>query len=217
VTPPKKVNANPTEKLLCGACEHHLNISFERYGARFLVNKKNMIDCDTYIRFKKVNYSKLYLFFVSILWRASESSLPDYRGLNFGPRVNEMLRVCLLNNSLLINERTSLSLFFNVHLFRIKDKSGVFSEALMSRIMSGFKIESDPRYPEMIVVYFLADGFMINFLIDPQKRVPHAAGLNGQLRRRGRLKAPKVDISDLKTLSENFRYLSEIRGKFDPP
>lgn len=84
------------EYLLCGSCEDLFNHQYERYGRRVLYDKRHRYSTmtpDAEI-LNDVDYGRFKLFQLSILWRASISSLPEFSDVNLGQhdeRIREML------------------------------------------------------------------------------------------------------------------------------
>ena len=74
------------EKLLCSECENNFS-KLEGYAAR-LFNKDYTISAEynnDNVLFHGIDYKKFKLFQLSILWRASVSSLPFFSQINIGP------------------------------------------------------------------------------------------------------------------------------------
>ena len=91
-------NVNWNENLLCSDCEAHLNLSYET--TQIAVLKKKKIEHHDRYTITEFNFERFYLFWISILWRASESSLPMFREVQFSVELRELLRVTLLDGSL---------------------------------------------------------------------------------------------------------------------
>jgi hypothetical protein len=83
------------EKLLCEACEQRLSVS-EHYMSRLLNGgvPAKVHQGGDYIHLSELDYKKLKLFQLSILWRAGVSSLPAFSQVKLGshePRIRAML------------------------------------------------------------------------------------------------------------------------------
>jgi hypothetical protein len=75
------------EKLLCFDCEQLLNDRYEKYFKQLWFNEKvlpSKFDADTEIKINGLNYGKFKLFHLSILFRASVSSLPEFGQVTLG-------------------------------------------------------------------------------------------------------------------------------------
>ncbi|ENK2110100.1 TPA: hypothetical protein ACPJ0R_003841 [Vibrio diabolicus] len=91
-----------SEKMLCGECEQKFSVNFEKYAAELLLhNPKNVgvrvTQFSDHLELSGVNYEKLKLFQMSLLWRASVSKLDFYSGVSLHPQQEEKLRVSLLS------------------------------------------------------------------------------------------------------------------------
>ncbi len=86
------------EKLLCGDCERLLS-KYESYFSQCWYGEKGLADSiplgtDAVLK-EGLNYSLFKLFHLSIIWRASVSSLSEFSGTSLGPH-EEKLRLMLL-------------------------------------------------------------------------------------------------------------------------
>lgn len=96
--------------ILCKECDNSLISSFERYFANFFNSNKipiekspNLIknfdiNGNKFYHCLNTDYSKLKLFFLSILWRSSLSNHNFFKDINLGPH-EEKIRLMLINNS----------------------------------------------------------------------------------------------------------------------
>lgn len=91
------------EPLLCEACEQKISL-WESYAHDvFLKGVPGMQhevfpgQTGTGIRIRGLDYKKIKLFELSILWRCSVSTLPFFGRVNLGPKHDEQLRVRLLH------------------------------------------------------------------------------------------------------------------------
>lgn len=94
--------------LLCADCDNHIIGGYESYGNRILYAsaKKDPLPTEIAIKVKrvrnvkgqefgyvsKVDYKRFKLFLLSILWRASISTRPEFEEVNLGDQHTEMLR-----------------------------------------------------------------------------------------------------------------------------
>lgn len=85
------------EHLLCGDCEKLLNDRYELYAKQTLYDNRHLYS--TQLPNAEVlaglDYTRFKLFQLSILWRASISSLPEFRDVDLG-RHEERIRQMLL-------------------------------------------------------------------------------------------------------------------------
>lgn len=91
-------NANWNEKLLCSSCESHLNLSYETTQIAVLKQKK--IDHATRLTITGFDYERFYLFWLSILWRASQSSLSMFKDVELPPRLDDLIRQAIKKGTL---------------------------------------------------------------------------------------------------------------------
>jgi len=74
--------------ILCRACEDRFH-EFDDYAGNLLIRDRNKVFNEAgrqVVVADGVDYRKLKLFVVSVLWRASVSTLPYYRRVDLGPR-----------------------------------------------------------------------------------------------------------------------------------
>jgi hypothetical protein len=83
------------EYLLCQSCETQLS-RYENYARDLFHNDRFRVNGNTVEEIENLNYKKLRLFFISILWRSSISSRPFFRNVDLGPH-EETARKMILN------------------------------------------------------------------------------------------------------------------------
>jgi len=105
-TPNSKTSVPSSEyesQILCQKCDNEIIGNFETYasqvlfGSRVNVNAKNYIKPDglEFTQVSNLDYKKLKLFLLSLLWRASISSRPFFRKVNLGPYEDVMRKMIL--------------------------------------------------------------------------------------------------------------------------
>gem|GEM_PF-2350021 len=104
------------ESLLCLSCEQKFSTEFEAYVIDFILRnpKKvgiNSVRTSTNLTLSNVDFRKLKLFQMSILWRAAVSSLDFYKHVKLDPYAIELLRANL--NSLTPVEANVLPCFMD--------------------------------------------------------------------------------------------------------
>lgn len=79
------IQKGPREELLCDRCEQKLAV-YEKYVREIIIGprKLNHNRSQRALRLTGVDYSKLKLFQLSILWRAGISQLVDFHNINLG-------------------------------------------------------------------------------------------------------------------------------------
>lgn len=85
------------ERLLCGACEQHLNRIGERYAAGVLkrLDDTEIPNGDRYAVVSEVDYASFKLFLMMQIWRADVASGSDWRAVNLGPHREQIRRMLL--------------------------------------------------------------------------------------------------------------------------
>lgn len=86
------------ELLLCEKCDNEILSGYERYAESVLYGGQIVLSVQdgNNLRFKGLDYTKLRLFYLSILWRMSVSSNSTYSAVSLGPH-EEILRRMLLD------------------------------------------------------------------------------------------------------------------------
>ena len=87
------------EKLLCKPCEERIN-KFEKYVYDLWFKKKILPKTiySEYFTVKGIDYHKFKLFHLSVLWRASVSSLPQFSFVELGPH-EKKIKDLILNET----------------------------------------------------------------------------------------------------------------------
>jgi hypothetical protein len=85
-----------SERLLCHACERSL-CRYEKYAAEIMSGRRGHCfrQQDNKIIIEGIDYAPFKLFLMSVLWRASVSTLEFFKLVSLGPR-EELLRQMLL-------------------------------------------------------------------------------------------------------------------------
>jgi len=213
-SPPAKSNSNPTEKLLCSTCEKFLDREYEKYGTRALISAKNTTVFEDYINVKNFKYKKAFLYFASILWRASISMLPEFQRANLTPKLNEHLRRCIKGRTFRIDKNLSLNDYLRISVLRVVDKEGVIEDSIIKNMLMTFGVEPGSESEVTLLYYFMVDGFVVCYLF-----YAHGVGsrpvtpMSGVLVNRNRIKIPKVDVTELKQIHEAFSYVSKLSNR----
>lgn len=93
---PQRLQKGLREKLLCRDCEKHLS-KWEHYVRRFLYGGSGFYGRDdgAYHHISGLDYGQIRLYYLSILWRMSISTLEMYKAVSLGPH-EEKIRQMLL-------------------------------------------------------------------------------------------------------------------------
>jgi hypothetical protein len=93
--------------ILCAKCDNEVIGKLEQYASNAIYGNHSSVELETfvgdplhvpYIRFKNLDYSKIKLFFLSILWKSHISKHPFFREINLGSKYSERLRKMILMN-----------------------------------------------------------------------------------------------------------------------
>ncbi|MGQ0601452.1 MAG: hypothetical protein ACT4QE_07120 [Anaerolineales bacterium] len=96
---PRYIQKGLREKLLCDKCENLFANQYEAYFAKLWYRNKRTIPKTTnkdFVDIKNVDYTLFKLFHLSVLWRASISSLEPFKEVSLGKEQEERLRQMLL-------------------------------------------------------------------------------------------------------------------------
>lgn len=87
------------ERLLCASCEARIS-RHERHARRLFTDPlpPHVRPSKMMRHHPRIEYRRLKLFFLSILWRASESSHPVFKHVNLGPHAEHLRTILLTEN-----------------------------------------------------------------------------------------------------------------------
>ena len=111
----RKGQSGYKERLLCSDCEKLLN-NYERHSRRLFrdVLPPPVLRAARMREFHNLDYRLLKLFFLSVLWRASLSSLPIFKHISLGPHEKRLRNMVLSGEA--GSEADYPTLFFILHL-----------------------------------------------------------------------------------------------------
>lgn len=215
-TKPIRSNTDPKEKLLCESCEHFLNSNYETYGISVFRNSKNVRKQKNFIVINNFNYKKFYLYLISILWRASISSLDDFNSVRLGDDLNELLRAVILNGTLKINTSIRVDHFLRVCVLRVIDSSGTNSDESIRRMLINFNCDhsSDGK---VVIFYFMVEGFLISYFFTTGDNIHdlRAGRQKSQIRNLNHAKIYKVEAGRLVEIRNIIERAVEHREKYN--
>lgn len=152
-------------ELLCQECEETLNNRFDRYGMGVFRGHIGTVSRDLEgITLCGVDRRRLRTFFLSVLWRISVSSHPNYSNIDLPYAWESELHDALRAG------RNVPSARFTVSVYRLRDSTpvgGFDAEALRSFIMAPF----GRNFGTFISVCFLFLGYFVEVFLP---RVPKA-------------------------------------------
>ena len=183
---PRKINFNPTELMLCNECEQLLDLNYEKYGAIYLRRRKNLSHRKSSLLLNNYVFETFYLYFISILWRASKTSLDFFKNVDISA-YEQAMRQCLLANTHIVNADFSLEHLIQVRLTRLV--SNDIPQDVFDRMFINFAGHTTDDYHECSCVM---DGYHVLFFFPFNSRTMKNS-LRGTLRRRATLRIPKVN------------------------
>jgi hypothetical protein len=144
------------ESLLCGDCEQKLSV-YEKYAREVLFGGSEIMlqNMGEYLILTELNYEKLKLFQLSILWRASISTLSMFSEVNLKSEDEDQIRNFIYAGN--PGEQTD----YPCLMFGLTSKSGVHDNF----IDKPFTLDND----EQITYRFLFAGFMWIFFSSSNK------------------------------------------------
>lgn len=129
------------DELLCAGCEKDLNERFDAYGlAVFRGREGSTLAEPAGVRFLRTDRRRLRMFFISVLWRISVSSHPNYSNIDLPFHWEEDLRNALHLKQPIPDSR------YTVAIYKMKDSTqtgGFDDEALRSFICAPFGRQYD--------------------------------------------------------------------------
>lgn len=168
---PELSNYDPKERLLCSQCEKFLDTTYERHGASLLFparkdRGKRLVRMPGYVKFKNFKYEDTYLFFLSIFWRASISSLSTFASITFGQALDKEIAASLREKTLsLRGSSVRLDGFMRLVMVKLTDPTGQLTDEWFRNTMIGVNTEAGECSD--LLVYFGVGGFLVGFYISP--------------------------------------------------
>ncbi|WP_288474517.1 hypothetical protein [uncultured Pseudomonas sp.] len=151
-------NANWSEYLLCGSCEAFLERSYEGSQIRRLRDYRENLKSPGRLTLVHFEYQRFYLFWLSIIWRASVSSMPEFGSVKLEPDIEEMCRAFIKDRK----ADAALDAFarhFKIGILRIADEELGFDS---KKFLTSFRKNTENQIDR----YFIAvEGFLIVFQI----------------------------------------------------
>ena len=198
-------NGEYTDHLLCKSCESMLSKNYEDYGTQLFVNKRNIDENNRHIFFTNFEYQKYYLFIVSILWRASVSSLETYRHIQWFSELSNIFKSCILQNTLQIHPPHPIRLddFVKISILKIIDHAEVIPQETLNSLILGLNFESGDHEDSGTHYYFMVDGFLVVIHLFPlNSSLLKQWRPSGVLRNRIFQKIPKVSFCSISQLRD---------------
>jgi hypothetical protein len=186
----KEIQDGPKEYLLCHECEQKIGI-YENYFmevVHFNRQHTSKVHDDKCLLIENINYQKIKLFFISLLWRMGVSSLEEFRNVEIGEN-EEILRKRIIDaNPGKSHEYPVVAI---VPLIYGKNQEGWFTTA--------YDLSKDH-----IKIYgFVIGGILYTISITPYPQSSHSSHL--RLNETGRWILQMKDIGELPFLLDAFK------------
>ena len=152
-TPIQKTQMQLASDLLCDGCEQTLSKEYEKYTLEVLRGQRGIHAAN---RLNGVDFKKVELFFISIIWRAAVSTLPGFNEINLNSRNLEALRAAVKSGT----RPTTPSI--SVKLNKLTDDKNIFTnEMLKLMCIKPFR----RRYKTGYSFQFIFEGFFIEVFV----------------------------------------------------
>lgn len=199
----RKSNVDLQEYLLCDACEGYLSRAFENYGTNLFVKNEKIEDSRDFVILLDFDYQCFVLFVTSIFWRASVSSLKEYAVFSPLKGMDELLRRCILSNTLQLQPDLFLQDFIKISIIKIVDRTGQLRQ---SSIDSSIIPLSHEAGEGGAVFFYMVDGYLVTLTMLVAKTVQAAKErrVGGQIRNRSFIKVPKACFTSSKQIADGF-------------
>ncbi|MBW8038884.1 MAG: hypothetical protein FVQ85_02665 [Planctomycetes bacterium] len=128
----QKIQDGPKEYLLCDDCEQKIG-RYEKYFIEAVHFSKHDIEIKHNRQFgiiDNLNYRKIKLFFLSLLWRMSISSLPEFENVCIGGN-EETIRKMIVREE--AGDSSEYSVIATILLFSQKMEEGLLTTAFVSK------------------------------------------------------------------------------------
>lgn len=175
------------ERLLCARCESHLN-RFEKHSRRLFTDPlpPHIAGSERIREFRRLDYALLKLFFLSVLWRSSVSSLDVFKHVSLGPH-EEKIRIRLGNSEPGL-ESDYPTVFFNLHFEKEHFRDLMVNPTYM-------------RVEGRLCYRFLLSGFVVLIFVASHGPPPSFARF---------VLAPDSPVRGYDADFREFRFLSEV-------
>ncbi|MDN4146598.1 hypothetical protein QYE80_16520 [Pseudomonas tohonis] len=187
---PRFDNANWRMPLLCAECEALINIRYEKSQIEYLRDGKIKYRQPNRITFGKFDFDRFYLFWLSILWRASVAEMDEFKGVDLGEEVNDMLRTLILSGD---TRWRGLCVSSLLHIGIVKLlPSPSIDEATLAKVLTSIVVELGK---EGATFYFLVEGFLVAYHLtdNPDLELPKEFG---RIKKTFNLRMPALRIDE---------------------
>lgn len=214
---PKKTNSNPTEKLLCSACEQILSDKYERYGTRIFRTSNGVKKTSNYVELSNFTYKIFYLYLISVLWKGSISTLPEFSGVNLGKKMEDILSSCIKNNSIKLGTSLNLDNLILISVMKVIDTTNEVNQDIIDNLLISLNMGEKNNNEDDHICYWMTNGFIIIYYFKIHKDLFSAKQfrIHGQIKKGAKLKIPKVEIWSLKEIHRSLDIACEKARKYE--
>lgn len=207
---PNIANYNPKERLFCASCENDvLNKKYECHVDKIFTAKCKFVKTDSHVIFKDLNFNTVYLYMLSILWRASISTLKEFKSVNLGDCFNEVIRNCIYKETLKIKEGITIDQFFKLKIYRILDKEKQLDDRVFKDLILYPNVRCGNDKSEGLDYFFMMEGFFVVITITKKNSI--------DTDKHNPLEVPFCDFRDIPFLRYSFAglvYKAQKYGEF---
>lgn len=202
-------NSDPKEKLLCHQCEQFLSANYEQYGTRLFKNPRGVIKKETHIEFSDFEYEKFYLYLLSILWRASVSTLPEFSEVDLPEELENIVRGCISEQTVKLSDSLSIDNFFRISVYRLIDSTNTLDDRVIKGLLTTFIQTVNDK--DETVFSFTVDGFLIQYLftVGLNETDSQTTSNHGQLEKTTTVNILKYEITNFPELISLIRSLTQ--------
>lgn len=200
---PKKKNSSPNEYLLCRSCEELISNKYERRSIDYLRKYSNENNKIIFLRF---NFKEIYLYYISIIFKASLSKLELFNSIDM-KEIHYIFRYCLLNNS--VNyEKTDITKLIKISLVKLTDNKEILGKSVIDNVYINFYHDVTEKF---IATSFCMDGFLITYRIGIFNEYDSYIG---EITKRKFQVIPKIEFYEIEKIRNSFINTSQIVSKF---
>lgn len=216
-TEPVLSNLDPKEYLFCRECEQFLSNKYEKYGTQLFRKAHNIERQPNYVKIKSFNYTKFYLYIISILWRASISTIKRYEHITFDEKMNVRFAKCIIKETTRMAPSIKLDHFFKIALVRLKDSSNQLDDQVIRKIFIDLNLRKTNNIDDGITYFFAIEGILIliNFNSSVDLHTLRTRKITNQMIDKTYIKIPFVDISEIKEIADIISIASEKIIKYN--
>lgn len=214
----RKSNGEHVERLLCAECEHLIKSKYEDYGTRLFVNRQFITESNDRVNIAQFKYETYFLYVISILWRATVSSLSAYKAIQGLRELAAIFKPCLKDETLTTSlaHRFKLDDFIKLTIVRITDPEHEIPQSTIDSLILGLNVERGDTVDDGFHCHFMVDGFLvIASIFPPTSKALAEWRPTGRVLNRSHLSIPKVSYARFKILTDGFTAIAKSPDPFN--